>query len=453
MTATALEDLLAFDRGHLWHPYTSMTDPTPVRLVHGAQGARLRVSTTPGAEPVEVVDGMSSWWAAIHGYRHPVLDEAVRSQLDSMSHVMFGGLTHAPAVRLGQALVEVAPEGLEHVFLADSGSVSVEVALKMVLQYQRGLGRTGPPSGRTRMLTVYGGYHGDTFDAMSVTDPVGGMHSMWSDLLPQQVFAAQPPPSRHDACGACTPAAACPAHLGAVEDWAREFRATAEAHAAELAGIIVEPLLQGAGGMHPYPGDCLRVMREVADELGLVLVFDEIATGFGRTGTMFAADAAGIVPDVMCLGKALTGGYLTMAAVLCTGEVAHGISASESGVLMHGPTFMGNPLSCAVALASLELLTSTDWAGNVARINAGLRDGLAPARDLPGVVDVRTLGAVGVVQLDHPVDMAAATEAALAEGVWLRPFRSHVYTMPPYVCSDDEIARITAAVRAAAVAR
>jgi adenosylmethionine-8-amino-7-oxononanoate aminotransferase len=452
MSPTPAAELLAFDREHLWHPYTSMTDPTPVRLVHGASGVRLTVSTgstsSIGDDPVEVVDGMSSWWAAIHGYRHPVLDAAVRAQLESMSHVMFGGLTHAPAVRVGRALVEIAPEGLEHVFLADSGSVSVEVALKMVLQHQRGRGRPG----RTRMLTVYGGYHGDTFDAMSVTDPVGGMHAMWSDLLPQQVFAAKPPMSRHDSCDACTPAAACPAHLGAVEAWATEFRATAAAHADELAGIIVEPLLQGAGGMRPYPGDGLRVMREVADDLDLVLVFDEIATGFGRTGTMFAADAAGVVPDVMCLGKALTGGYLTMAAVLCTGEVARGISASESGVLMHGPTFMGNPLACATALASIELLTGADWAGNIARLNAGLRDGLAPARELPGVVDVRTLGAVGVVQLDRPVDMAAATEAALAEGVWLRPFRDLVYTMPPYVCGDDDLARITAAVRAAAVA-
>ena len=409
-------ELLAFDREHVWHPYTSMTDPAPVRLVTGASGVRLRLS-----DGTELVDGMSSWWAAIHGYRHPALDTALASQAGELAHVMFGGLTHEPAIRLAHRLVELAPAGLEHVFLADSGSVSVEVALKMVLQHQRGLGRPE----RTRMLTVGGGYHGDTFGCMSVCDPVGGMHSMFADVLAQQVFAERPPPPGGD-----------------VASWAATFRSLAEQHAHELAGVVVEPVLQGAGGMHVYDAECLQVMRDVADEHGLVLVFDEIATGFGRTGTFFAAEAAGVSPDVMCVGKALTGGYLSLAAVLCTSEVARGISASESGVLMHGPTYMGNPLACAVALASLDLLERSDWHGQVRRINAGLVRGLDVLRDLPGVADVRTIGAVGVVQLDRPVDVVKATDAAVEEGVWLRPFRDLVYTMPPYVTDDEDVARI-----------
>jgi adenosylmethionine-8-amino-7-oxononanoate aminotransferase len=419
-------ELLAYDREHVWHPYTSMTEPTPVRLVESASGVRLRM-----ADGAQLVDGMSSWWAAIHGYAVPELDAAVRRQLDEMAHVMFGGLTHAPAVRLADRLVSLAPRGLDHVFLADSGSVSVEVALKMVLQHQRGVGQPQ----RTRVLTVRGGYHGDTFGCMSVCDPVGGMHSMFSGVLPQQLFADRPP-----------------APGGDVRAWAVGFRALAAAHARELAGIIVEPLLQGAGGMFLYDAACLQVMREVADEHGLVLVLDEIATGFGRTGTFFAAEAAGVVPDVMCVGKALTGGYLSLAAVLCTSEVARGLSASESGVLMHGPTYMGNPLACSVALASLDLLEAGAWETNVARVGAGL-DQLASLSGSPGVADVRTIGAVGVVQLDHPVDVVKATDAAADEGVWLRPFRDLVYTMPPYVTSDEDVARICTAIeRAVAVA-
>ncbi|QUH03747.1 adenosylmethionine--8-amino-7-oxononanoate transaminase [Saccharopolyspora erythraea] len=413
--------LLAFDREHLWHPYTSMTDPTPTRLVTGASGSRI---TLDGVG--EVVDGMASWWSAIHGYRHPVLDEAVRGQLDRMSHVMFGGLTHEPAVELARRLIDLAPDGLDRVFLADSGSVSIEVAMKMALQYQRGSGRPE----RTRFLTVRGGYHGDTFDCMSVCDPDGGMHAMWSGVLPEQVFGERPPPLGGD-----------------VDAWAAGFRALAAEHADRLAGLVVEPLLQGAGGMHPYPAECLAVFREVADEHGLVLVFDEIATGFGRTGTLFAADAAGVAPDVLCVGKALTGGYLSMAAALCTTEVARGLSASDSGVLMHGPTFMGNPLACAVASASLDLLTTGDWAADVRRINTGLQ-----ALHEIDAVDVRVLGAVGVVQLDHAVDVPKATEAALARGVWLRPFRDLIYTMPPYVCTDDDIAAICSGIAAAAEA-
>ena len=419
--------LLDFDRDHVWHPYTSMTDPAPVRLVTSASGVRLRM-----ADGSELVDAMSSWWAALHGYNHPTLNAALVEQAGRMSHVMFGGLTHEPAIRLAERLVEVSPAGLEHVFLADSGSVSVEVAIKMVLQHQRG---TGHPE-RTRLLTVRGGYHGDTFGAMSVCDPVGGMHSMVTDVLAPQLFAERPPSAYDDVAG-----------------WAEAFRALAAQHAHELAGIIVEPLLQGAGGMHIYDPACLRVMREVADEHALVLVFDEIATGFGRTGTFFAADAAGVAPDVLCVGKALTGGYLTLAAVLCTGAVARGLSASETGVLMHGPTFMGNPLACAVALASLDLLEAGDWAASVARVNAGLVAGLEPLRHRAGVIDVRTIGAVGVVQLDHAVDVVAATDAAVAAGVWIRPFRDQIYTMPPYISTDDDVALICRAIgRAAEVA-
>jgi adenosylmethionine-8-amino-7-oxononanoate aminotransferase len=419
-------ELLAWDREHLWHPYTSMSDPTPVRLVTGADGVHLTF-----ADGSRVIDAMASWWSAIHGYNHPVLNEAASRQLDAMAHVMFGGLTHEPAIRLGQRLVDLAPDGLEHVFLADSGSVSVEVALKMALQHQRGRGRPQ----RTRMLTVMGGYHGDTCGCMGVCDPDNGMHSMFRGVVPEHVFAPRPPARGAD--------------IGA---WATSLRNVAAAHAEELAGIIVEPLLQGAGGMWPYPAACLRVMREVADEHDLVLIFDEIATGFGRTGGMFAAETAGVTPDIMCVGKALTGGYLSLAAVLCTPYIAHGLSASESGVLMHGPTYMGNPLACAVALANLELLTSSDWAANVHRISARLAEGLAPARDLPGVADVRILGAVGVIQLDRPVDVVAASDAALSAGVWIRPFRDLIYTMPPYISTDAEIDTICAALRAAAVA-
>ncbi|WP_406689842.1 adenosylmethionine--8-amino-7-oxononanoate transaminase [Saccharopolyspora sp. ID03-671] len=413
--------LLAYDREHLWHPYTSMLDPAPTRLVTGASGSRIEIDGVG-----EVVDGMASWWSAIHGYRHPALDEALRCQAERFSHVMFGGLTHEPAVELARRLVEITPDGLDRVFLADSGSVSVEVAMKMALQHQRGSGRPE----RTRFLTVRGGYHGDTFDCMSVCDPDGGMHSMWSALLPEQVFGERPPAVGED-----------------VTAWAEGFRALAAEHAHRLAGLVVEPLLQGAGGMRPYPAECLRVFREVADEHGLVLIFDEIATGFGRTGTLFAAEAGGVSPDVLCLGKALTGGYLTMAATLCTGEVARGISGSDSGVLMHGPTFMGNPLACAVASASLDLLATGGWEQDVRRINTGLQ-----ALHDVDAAEVRVIGAVGVVRLDHPVDVAQATEAALAEGAWLRPFRDLIYTMPPYVCSDEDVATLCAGIAAAAEA-
>ena len=418
------EEILAFDRAHVWHPYGPMPAAIDPYVVVGAEGVRLRL-----ADGRELIDGMSSWWAAIHGYRHPVLDAAVVDQLGRMSHVMFGGLTHEPGVRLARTLVEITPPGLEHVFLCDSGSVSVEVAIKMCLQYQRAVGRPE----RRRLATWRGGYHGDTWHPMSVCDPVGGMHHLWGDVLPRQVFAPAPPDGFD--------APVDPGYEAVLADIVAR-------HADELAAVIVEPVVQGAGGMRFHNPHYLRVLREVTREHGVLLVFDEIATGFGRTGRLFAAEHAGVAPDVMCVGKALTGGYLTLAATLCTPEVAHGISA-DGGVLAHGPTFMGNPLACAVANASIGLLLGRDWAAEVARVEAGLRAGLEPLRGVSGVADVRVLGAIGVVQLDHPVDVAAATAAAVAHGVWLRPFRDLIYTMPPYVSTDADVARIAEAIGAA----
>ncbi|MFE7776911.1 adenosylmethionine--8-amino-7-oxononanoate transaminase [Streptomyces sp. NPDC057445] len=428
MRSSGVRELVALDRAHVWHPYGPMPGRTDPLVVESASGVRLRL-----AEPVhgqdELVDGMSSWWSAIHGYNHPVLNEAARGQLDRMSHVMFGGLTHEPAVRLATRLVEITPEPLRHVFLSDSGSVSVEVAVKMCLQYWRSVGQ---PEKR-RLLTWRGGYHGDTWQPMAVCDPDGGMHELWSGVLPRQVFADAPP-------------------VGYEETYADHLRELIGRHAHELAAVIVEPVVQGAGGMRFHSPDWIRVLREACDTHGVLLVLDEIATGFGRTGTLFAAEQAGVSPDVMCLGKALTGGYLSMAATLCTSRVADGISRGEVPVLAHGPTFMGNPLASAVACASIDLLLGQDWGQEVKRLESGLREGLAEAASLPGVRDVRVLGGIGVVQLDHAVDMTAATEAAVREGVWIRPFRDLVYTMPPYVTGEEDVARIARAVCAAAAA-
>jgi adenosylmethionine-8-amino-7-oxononanoate aminotransferase len=426
------EVLLDLDRQHVWHPYGPMPGRQEPLVVASAAGVRLRLAA-PAEGRAELVDGMSSWWSAIHGYRHPVLDEAVRTQLGRMSHVMFGGLTHEPAVRLAARLVEITPEPLRHVFLADSGSVSVEVAVKMCLQYWRSLGRPG----KQRLLTWRGGYHGDTWQPMSVCDPDGGMHQLWAGVLPRQVFADAPPPGFD--------APADPAY-------AEHLRELIGRHADELAAVVVEPVVQGAGGMSFHSPEYLRVLREACDEHDVLLIFDEIATGFGRTGRLFAAGHAGVSPDVMCVGKALTGGYLTMAAALCTSRVAEGISRGEVPVLAHGPTFMGNPLAAAVACASIDLLLGQDWAQEVKRIESGLREGLADAASLPGVRDVRVLGAIGVIQLDHEVDVPAATRAAVRAGVWLRPFRDLVYAMPPYVTGDEDVARICRALRAAAEA-
>ncbi|HEY1833653.1 MAG TPA: adenosylmethionine--8-amino-7-oxononanoate transaminase [Solirubrobacteraceae bacterium] len=420
--------LLAIDRELVWHPYGALPAAVDSLPVVSADGVRLRL-----ADGRELVDGMASWWCAIHGYRHPSLDRAVVDQLGRMAHVMFGGLTHEPALLLAERLLALAPAGLERVFFADSGSVSVEVAIKVCLQYQRALGR----SGRTRLLTVRGGYHGDTAGAMAVCDPVGGMHSLFTGVLAEHVFAPRPPDG-FDA--------------GLDDAWAAEVRSLASRHADELAGVIVEPVVQGAGGMRFHSPACVRLLREVCDEHGLLLVLDEIATGFGRTGAMFAGEHAGVVPDVMCVGKALTGGYMTLAAMLCTPAVAEAVSGGEGGGLMHGPTFMANPLACAVALASLDLLAGGEWRGQVAEIGDGLRAGLAPASELPGVRDVRVLGAIGVIELREQVDVAATTRAAVERGVWLRPFRDLIYAMPPYVMGHEDLARVCEAMVAAAAA-
>jgi adenosylmethionine-8-amino-7-oxononanoate aminotransferase len=421
--------LLAFDRERVWHPYGALPSARPSLPVASAKGVRLTL-----ASGEELIDGMASWWCAIHGYRHPVLDDAVREQLGRMAHVMFGGLTHAPAVALAERLLAVAPAGLEAVFFADSGSVSVEVAIKQCLQFQRAAGHAT----RTRLLTVRGGYHGDTFGAMAVCDPVAGMHSAFSGVLAQHVFADRPPDGF-----------AAPLDDG----WAAHVRELVARHSDQLAAIILEPVVQGAGGMRFHSPACVALLRSLCDEHGLLLVLDEIATGFGRTGALFACEHAAVAPDVMCVGKALTGGYVTLAATLCTRAVADAVSGGEGGGLMHGPTFMANPLACSVALASLELLGAGDgapagesWRERVGMIEAGLRAGLAPARELEGVRDVRVLGAIGVIQLHRDVDVGAATEAAMRRGVWLRPFRDLVYTMPPYVIEPEELASVTAAV-------
>jgi adenosylmethionine-8-amino-7-oxononanoate aminotransferase len=397
----------------------------PSLPVASAKGVRLQL-----ADGRELIDGMASWWCAIHGYRHPVLDEAVREQLGQMAHVMFGGLTHEPALRLVRRLVQMVPEGLERVFLADSGSVSVEVAIKLCLQFQRSLGRAA----RTRLLTLRGGYHGDTFGAMGVCDPVRGMHRVFAGLLPQHVFAERPP-AGFDA--------------GLDERWALDVSELVARHSDELAAIVVEPVVQGAGGMRFHAPECVALLRRLCDEHGLLLVLDEIATGFGRSGALFACEHADVAPDVMCVGKALTGGYMTLAATLCTSSVAEAVSSGEGGGLMHGPTFMANPLACAVALASLDLLEDGEgggWQQRVGAIESGLLTGLEPAREVAGVRDVRVLGAIGVVQLDRDVDVAAATAAGTARGVWLRPFADLVYTLPPYVIDEDDLTTVTAAI-------
>jgi adenosylmethionine---8-amino-7-oxononanoate aminotransferase len=421
--------LLALDRERVWHPYGALPAELPSLPVVSAEGVRLKL-----ADGRELIDGMASWWCAIHGYRQPALDAAVADQLGRMAHVMFGGLTHEPAVLLAERLTALAPEGLQRVFFADSGSVSVEVAIKICVQYQRALGR---PS-RTRLLTIRGGYHGDTAGAMALCDPVTGMHGLFAGILSEHVFAERPPDG-FDA--------------GLQDGWAAHVRELAARHSDELAGVILEPVVQGAGGMRFHAPEYVALMRAICDEHGLLLVLDEIATGFGRTGAMFASEHARVAPDVMCVGKALTGGYMTLAATLCTPLVAEVISGGEGGGLMHGPTFMANPLACAVALASLELLADGDWRARVAAIERGLRAGLEPARDLPGVRDVRVLGAIGVIELERPVDMAAASAAAVAAGVWLRPFGALIYAMPPYVIDAQDLAQVTAGMLAAASAQ
>jgi len=422
------EELLARDRAAVWHPYAPMPGVLDPLVVSGADGVRLRL-----ADGRELIDGMSSWWCAVHGYRHPVLDAAAAAQLEQMAHVMFGGLTHAPAVALAGALLERVGDPLRHVFFADSGSVAVEVALKMCLQYWRGRDRPR----KTRMLSLRGGYHGDTFGAMGVCDPVDGMHALFAGVLADNLFAPRPPGGVDRALD---------------DAYVAVLAELVEAHRDELAAVVIEPVVQGAGGMWFYSADYVRVLRELCDAHDVLLVLDEIATGFGRAGTYFARERAGVGPDVMCVGKALTGGYLTLAATLCTSEIAATISAGAGGALMHGPTYMANPLACAVALASLELLDSSDWRANVARIERTLTRALAPLQGGAGIADVRVLGAIAVIELDHPVDIASATAAAVAGGVWLRPFRNLIYAMPPYITTDDELQAIAGAMAAAAAA-
>lgn len=415
---------IAFDREHLWHPYTSLSSPLPVYPVKATCGCRIFLE-----DGTSLVDGMASWWCAIHGYNHPRLISAAQNQLREMPHVMFGGLTHEPAVELGRKLVNLTPAPLRKVFFADSGSVSVEVAIKMALQYCYAQGKPE----KNKLLTVRGGYHGDTFGAMSVCDPVNGMHSMFTGSLTKQFFVERP---------------ACAFHEPWDESHISSMARAMGEHADELAAVIIEPIVQGAGGMWFYSPDYLKCLRKLCDEHNVLLIADEIATGFGRTGRMFACEHAGISPDIVCVGKALTGGTMTLAAALCTEEVERGISSDGEGVLMHGPTFMANPLACRVAVESLDILTGSPWRDRISCIEAQLKDQLMDMADHPKIADVRVLGCIGVVEMEKPVDVAQAQKLFISKGAWIRPFGRLVYLMPPYVITSEELKILTDAIKA-----
>ena len=410
-----------FDHDHIWHPYTSMTRPLPTYPVESASGVRIKL-----ADGRELIDGMSSWWCAIHGYNHPALNAAAESQLGKMSHVMFGGLSHAPATRLAQQLVDITSPALQYVFFSDSGSVSVEVAIKMALQYWHNLG----VGEKKRLLTIRGGYHGDTFGAMSVCDPVTGMHSLFAGAMQEQLFAPRPE-----------------SRFGAelIAGDTDQLKAMLKQHHAEIAAIILEPIVQGAGGMWFYSAEYLRRVKDLCEEFDVLLIADEIATGFGRTGKLFACEHADIEPDIMCVGKALTGGYMSLAATLANERVKAGIS-EKGGVLMHGPTFMANPLACAVASASVDLLLDNDWQSKINAIENQLQDDLLPLKSHAKINDVRVLGGIGVVECHATVDVAQLQQQFVAAGVWIRPFGKLIYLMPPFIIKPDELTRLTQAI-------